>query len=54
MKFGQLIEYNIGMFFREKSSTKCGGKASPTLKFESKSKLSTSLDQRFSKNQKVV
>ena len=46
MKFGQLIEYNMRMLFLEKSSTKCGGKASPTLKIESKSKVSTSLGQQ--------
>ena len=28
MKVGQLIEYNIGNNFLEKSGTKCGGKAS--------------------------
>ena len=32
MKFGQLIEYNMRMVFLEKSFTKCGGEASPTLK----------------------
>ena len=46
MKFGQLIEYNMRMVFLEKSFTKCGGEANPTLKIESKSKLSTSLDQQ--------
>ena len=29
MKFGQLIEYNMGNNFLEKSGTKCGGKAIP-------------------------
>ena len=39
MKFGQLMEYDISnLFFKEKSYTKCGGKASPRL-FYKKSKL---------------
>ena len=42
------------MVFLEKSSTKCGGEASPTLKIESKSKLSTSLDQQCEMLQKFV
>ena len=42
MKFGQLIEYNMKKSLLEKSSTKCGGKASPRPFYE-KSKLSTSL-----------
>ena len=29
MKYGQLIEYNMGNIFLEKSSTKCGGEISP-------------------------
>ena len=29
MKFGQLIEYNMGNIFLEKSCTKYGGKTSP-------------------------
>ena len=46
MRFGRLIEYNIRIFFIEISSTKCGGEASPTLKIESKSKFSPSVDQQ--------
>ena len=44
MKFGQLIEYNIGNIFREKSYTKCGGETIPRP-FSKKSTLSISLDQ---------
>ena len=29
IRFGQLIEYNIGKIFLEKSYTKCGGVTSP-------------------------
>ena len=31
MKFDQLIEYNMRKSFLEKSYTKCGGEAVPTL-----------------------
>ena len=31
MKFGQLMEYNMGNIFLEKSYTKCGGNHSQTL-----------------------
>ena len=44
MKFGQLIECNIGNIFLEKSYTKCGGETSPRP-FSEKLKLSISLDQ---------
>ena len=44
MKFGQLIEYNMGNNFLEKSYTKCVGETSPRP-FSEKSKLSVSLDQ---------
>ena len=30
MELGQIIEYNIGNIFLEKSYTKCSGEASPT------------------------
>ena len=43
-KFGQLIEYNMGNIFLEKSYTKCGEEASPRP-FSKKSKLSISVDQ---------
>ena len=46
MKFGQLIEYNMGNIFVEKSYTKCGGETLPN-RFSKKSKLSLSLDQWF-------
>ena len=44
MRFGQLIEYNLGKIFLEESYTKCGGETIPRSFFE-KSKLSISLDQ---------
>ena len=40
MKFGQLIEYNVRDFFREKSYTNCG------RPFYKKSKLNKSVDQQ--------
>ena len=46
MKFGQLVEYNMGNIFVEKSYTKCGGETLPN-RFSKKSKLSLSLDQQF-------
>ena len=45
MIFGQLIEYNMGNTFLEKSHTKCGEKVSPR-NFYKKSKLIISLDQQ--------
>ena len=44
MKFGQLIEYNMGNIFVEKSNTKCVGEIIPRPSSEI-SKLNTSLDQ---------
>ena len=44
MKFGQLIECNIGNIFLEKSYTKCGGETNPRP-FSEKLKLSISLNQ---------
>ena len=44
IKFGQLIEYNMGGLFLEKSYKKYGGKTIPRP-FSKKSKLSISLDQ---------
>ena len=44
LKFGQLIEYNIGNIFLEKSYIKCGGETSPGP-FSEKWKLSIFLDQ---------
>ena len=44
IKFGQLIEYNIGNISVEKSYTKCAGEAIPRP-LSKKSKLSISLDQ---------
>ena len=44
MKFGQLIEYNMGNICLEKSYTKCGGETSP-MHYSAKLKLSISLDQ---------
>ena len=44
MKFGQLIECNMGNIFLEKSYTKCDGETSPRP-FSEKLKLSISLDQ---------
>ena len=43
MKFGQLIECNMGNVFLEKSNTKCGSETSPRP-FSEKLKLSISLD----------
>ena len=43
MKFGQLIEYNMGNIFLEKSHTKCSGVTIPRL-LSKKSKFSISLD----------
>ena len=45
MKFGQLMEHNIGNIFLEKSFTRCGGETIPRP-FSRKSKLSVSLDQQ--------
>ena len=42
-KFAQLIEYNRGNIFLEKSYSKCGGETSPKA-FSKKLKLSLSLD----------
>ena len=44
MKFDQLIEWNLGNTFLEKSYTECGGETIPRPFFE-KSKLSISVDQ---------
>ena len=44
MKFGQLIDYNMGHIFVEKSYTKCAGETIPRS-LSKKSKLSISLDQ---------
>ena len=44
MKFGQLIECNIGNIFLEKSYTKCGGETN-RRPFSEKLKLSISLNQ---------
>ena len=44
MKFGQLIEYNMGNIFVEKSYTKWAGETN-TRPLSQKSKLSKSLDQ---------
>ena len=44
MKFGQLIDYNLGNIFLEKSYTKYGGETS-SRPFSEKLKLSISLDQ---------
>ena len=44
MKLGQLIKYNMGDIFLEKSYTKCGGESSPRP-FSEMSKLSIYLDQ---------
>ena len=44
MKFGRLIEYNMGNIFLEKSYTKYGRETIPRP-FSKKSKLSISLDQ---------
>ena len=41
MKFGQLMKYNMGNIFLEKSYTKCDGETIPRL-FSKKSKLSIS------------
>ena len=38
MKFGQLIESNLGNIFLEKSYTKCGGETSP-IPFSDKIKI---------------
>ena len=43
MKFGQLIEYNMGDLLLEKPYSKCGGETS-SRPFHKKSKLSLSLD----------
>ena len=45
MKFGQLIEYNMGNIFVEKSYTKCAEETIPRP-LSKKSKLSISLDQK--------
>ena len=44
MKFGQLIEYNLGNIFLQKSYTECGVETSPRPFFE-KISLNISLDQ---------
>ena len=44
MKFGQVMEYNMGNYFLENSFTKCDGKTIPKP-FSKNSKLSISLDQ---------
>ena len=44
MRFGQLIEYDMGNILLEKSCTKYGGETSPRP-FSEKLKLSISLDQ---------
>ena len=44
MKFGQLIEYNMGKILLENLYTKCGGDTIPRS-FSKKSKLSISLGQ---------
>ena len=44
MKFGQLIEYNMGNIFPEKSYTKCVGQTSPRP-FSRKLELSISPNQ---------
>ena len=46
MKFGQLIEYNMGNIFVENSYTKCVKETIPRF-LSKKSKLSISLDQQF-------
>ena len=43
MKFGQVIEYNMGNILTEKSYTKCVGETIPRP-FSKKSKLSITLD----------
>ena len=43
MKYGQLIEYNMGNIFLGKSYTKCGGETS-LRHFSGKLKLSLSLE----------
>ena len=45
MKFGQLIEYNIGNIFPERSYTKYSGGKTIARLFYKKSKLDVSLDQ---------
>ena len=45
IKFSQLIQYNMGNSFFEKSYTKYGGETSPTC-FSEKSELSISLNQQ--------
>ena len=44
IKFGQLIKYNMGNIFVEKSYTKCDEETIPR-RLSEKSKLSISLDQ---------
>ena len=44
MRFGRLIEYNMGNIFVEKSNTKYGGETI-ARRSSKKSKLSISLDQ---------
>ena len=44
IKLGQLIEYNMGNIFVEKSYTECGGETIPRP-FSKKSKLGIYLDQ---------
>ena len=45
MKFGQLMEYDMGNIFLEKSYSKCGRDVSARSFYE-KSKLNKSVDQR--------
>ena len=49
MKFCQLIEYNMGKNFLERSYTKCGGETIPRP-LPKKSKLSIFLDQQSQKS----
>ena len=44
MKFGQLLEYNMGKVLVKKLYTKCGEETSPRT-YSKKLKLSISLDQ---------
>ena len=49
MKFGQLIENNMGNIFLQKSYAKYNGEASPRPFYKKKNKMSVSLDQQFEK-----
>ena len=46
MKFGQLLEYNMGKVLVKKLYTKCGEETSPRP-YSQKLKLSISLDQQY-------